>query len=247
MTTPDSGTWPYALVFLVRHGQAAVPDQDGRYFSNAPVPLTPAGEQQAGLAGELLGEAGVETIWASDLLRARQTAEIISAVTTAPVSYDSRLREVDCGRLDGSRVEDLERAHPAFLPWIATGYRQGFAASAHLDAGLVFPGGESVVTAAERAIPAFKQIAAASLGRRVAVVSHAWVTAAIICHVLQIPVDHYYRFGMANAGVSLVRTGADGRGMLDALNLSVPLRVLAGGALTPRERATHREGGRHGR
>lgn len=247
MTAPDSGAGPYALVFLVRHGQAAVPDQDGRYFSKAPVPLTRAGEQHAALAGELLREAGVETIWASDLLRARQTAEIISAATAAPVSYDLRLREVDCGHLDGSRVEDLEREHPAFLPWIASGYRQGFAASDHLDASLAFPGGESVVTAAERTIPAFRQISAASLGRRVAVVSHAWVSSAIICHVLRIPVDHYYRFGMANAGVSLVRAGADGRGMLDALNLSVPLEALAGGSLPPRERAAHREGGRSGR
>ena len=247
MTAPDSGAGPYALVFLVRHGQAAVPDQDGRYFSKAPVPLTRAGEQHAALAGELLREAGVESIWASDLLRARQTAEIISAVTAAPVSYDLRLREVDCGHLDGSRVEDLEREHPAFLPWIASGYRQGFAASDHLDASLAFPGGESVVTAAERTIPAFRQIAEASLGRRVAVVSHAWVSSAIICHVLQIPVDHYYRFGMANAGVSLIRAGADGSGMLDALNLSAPLEALAGGSVPLRERAAYREGDRSGR
>jgi len=247
MTAPDSGTGPCALVFLVRHGQAAVPDAEGRYFSKTPVPLTPAGEQHAALAGELLREAGVETIWASDLLRARQTAEIISAATAVPVAYDRRLREVDCGHLDGYRVEDLEREHPAFLPWIASGYRQGFAASDHLDAGLVFPGGESVVTAAERTIPAFQQISTASAGRCVAIVSHAWVTAAIICHVLRIPVDHYYRFGMANAGVSLVRAGADGRGMLDALNLSVPLQALAGGALPLRERAAHRKGGLSGR
>ncbi len=246
--TPASSAEACALVFLVRHGQAAVPDQDGRYFSKAPVPLTPAGEQRAAQAGQLLRKAGVETIWASDLLRARQTAEIISKVVGAPVRYDARLQEVDSGHLDGSSVDELEREHPGFLPWVASGYRQGFAeTSGHLEVSTAFPGGESVLDAAGRAIPAFQQISASSLGQCVAVVSHAWVTSAILCHVLGIPVDHYYRFGLANAGVSLVRVRADGRGMLDALNLCVPLGVLAGGSLPLQEPAAHNEGGRSGR
>ena len=236
-----------SLVFLVRHGQAAVPDQDGRYFSKTPVPLTKAGERQAAQAGELLRKAGAKTIWASDLLRARQTAEIISSIVGAPVSYDPRLQEVDSGHLDGSRFEELEREHPTFLPWVASGFRQGFVeASGHLQARTAFPGGESVLDAAARAIPAFQQISASSLGRCVAVISHAWVTSAILCHVLRIPVDHYHQFGLANAGVSLVRVQADGRGMLDALNLSVPLEALAGGALPLRQPANHDEGGRSG-
>lgn len=246
MTEPERPAGSYALVFLVRHGQAAVPDQDGRFFSNAPVPLTPAGVRHAALAGDLLAGAGIEAIWASDLLRAGQTAEIISAAAAVPVAYDARLREVDCGQLDGARIEDLKREHPEFLPWIASGFRQGFGHGArHLDAGMVFPGGESVRTAAERTIPAFREISAASLGRCVAVVSHAWVLSAVICHVLGMPAESYHRLGMANAGVSLVRVGADGRGMLDALNLSVPLGALAGGSL-PLPAATG-QGGHSGR
>lgn len=248
MTPADSRTGSCALVFLVRHGQAAVPDQDGRYFSKAPIPLTQAGEQHAARAGELLREAGVETVWASDLLRARPTAEILSDVTGVRVPYEARLQEVDCGRLDGSCLEDLEREHPAFPPWIGSGFQQDFArAVGHLDANTAFHGRESVIAAAEHAIPAFQQISAPSLGRCVAVVSHAWVSWAILCHVLQIPVDHYYQLVMANAGVALVRVGPDGCGMLDALNLSVPLGVLAVGSLPLLRRATHSEGGQSGR
>jgi 2,3-bisphosphoglycerate-dependent phosphoglycerate mutase len=234
-------------VFLVRHGQAAVPDQEGRYFSKTPVPLTQAGERQAAQAGELLRKAGAEIIWASDLLRARQTAEIISSIVGAPVTYDPGLREVDSGHLDGFRLEELEREHPTFLPWVASGFRQGFAeASGYLKARTAFPGGESVFNAATRAIPVFQRISASSLGRCAAVISHAWVTSAILCHVLRIPVDHYYQFGLANAGVSLVRVQADGRGMLDALNLSVPLEALAGGALPLRQPASHDESSQSG-
>lgn len=247
MTCPASRADACSLVFLVRHGQAAVPDQDGRYFSKTPVPLTQAGERQAAQAGELLRKAGAEVIWSSDLLRARQTAEIISGIVGAPVTYDPGLREVDSGHLDGSRFEELEREHPTFLPWVASGFRQGFAeASGYLQARTAFPGGESVFDAATRAIPAFQRISASSLGRCVAVISHAWVTSAILCHVLRIQVDHYYQFGLANAGVSLVRVQADGRGMLDALNLSVPLEALAGGALPLCQPASHDEGNQSG-
>lgn len=235
----------YLLAFLVRHGQAAVPDQEGRYFSKGPSPLTEVGERQASNVGTFLQGVGIDTIWASDLPRARQTAEIISDATELPARYDPRLQEVDCGELDGSRLADLEHDHPQFLPWIRAGFQQGFAADSnrHLDANLRFPGGESVADAANRSVAAFRDIAAAHVGGVVCVVSHAWVTASILCHVLTLPIEQYHRFGMPNAGVSLVRIGLDGRGMLDALNLSVPLAALAGGSLPLRERTTSIGGG----
>ena len=237
MTSASDGS--FMLAFLVRHGQASVPDQEGRYFSKGLVPLTETGERQAASVGELLRAADLDTIWASELLRARQTAEIISRVTGVPALYDKRLQEVDSGDLDGSSFAELERDHPEFLPWIGSGFKQGFSDSTgHLDSTLRFPGGESVEDAAARAIAAFQQIAAAHMSGCIAIVSHAWVTSSILCHVLGIPVTQYFRFGMANAGVSLVRVGPDGRGMLDALNVSVPLDALAGGSVPMRQPAT---------
>lgn len=233
----------FTVVFLVRHGQAAVPDRDGRYFSKAQVPLTDLGERQAREVARLLRAIRVDRIFASDLLRARQTAEIISRAIGVPVQYDAQLREVDSGDLDGSTVEALEEAHPDFLPWIRAGFGQGFASDDdHFDPSLRFPGGERVVDAAERAFAAFRRICRHHPGGCVAIVSHAWVTAAILCRVIGIPTSHYFRFGQANAGVSLVRVGHDGRGMLDGLNLAVPLPLLAGGSVPVRDEATARGG-----
>lgn len=228
----------FALIFLVRHGQAAVPDKDGRYFSKKPVPLTPEGERQAASAGELLRTVALDAIFSSDLLRAQQSAEIIASATEVAISRDERLREVDTGTLDGSSRRDLEEHNPRFLPWIDAGFRQGFAGSSgHLDANLPFPAGESVLDASVRAVAAFRDIAAEHLGGCVAVVSHAWVTATILCHVLGLPVTEYFRFGMVNAGVTLVRVGADGRGMIDALNLAAAPDLLAGGSVPSGDRA----------
>jgi broad specificity phosphatase PhoE len=229
MSTDDAVT----IVFLVRHGQAAVPDQDGRYFSKVPQsPLTEAGRSQAAGARRLLEQVRIDAVVSSDLLRARQTAEIISAGVGVAVEHDERLREVDTGDLDGSTVEDLRRAYPDFLPWIQAGFRQQFAAGAgHLDPSLCFPAGESVSEAGLRAVAGFQDICERHRGRCVVVVGHAWVNSTILCHVLGIPDEHYFRFGQANGGVSLVRVGEGGRGMLDGHNLAVPLDIVAGGSL----------------
>lgn len=235
MTAPHRD---FALIFLIRHGEAAVPDQDGRYFSKTPVPLTPEGEQQAARAADLLRTVALDAIWSSDLLRTRQTAEVIAGAADVAISWDERLQEVDTGKLDGSRRADLEQHYPRFLPWIDAGFKQGFAGSGgSLDANLRFPEGESVADGSVRAVAAFRDIAARHLGGCVAVVSHAWVTSTILCHVLGLPVTEYFRFGMVNAGVTLVRVGADGRGMIDAQNLAASPDVLAGGSVPRRDRA----------
>jgi len=237
--TMQSGAPDPALVVLVRHGQAAAPDRAGRYFSKAPVPLTEFGRHQAVQVGGFLQHLQVDALYASDLLRARQTAEIISTAVGMPVRYDDRLREVDTGDLDGSTIEELQRAYPAFLPWVQAGFRQGFASNVnHFEVTLRFPGGECVLEAAERAVSAFRGICERHSGSCVAIVSHAWVSSSILCHVMDIPVDHYFRFGQVNAGISILRAGRDGRGMLDGLNLSAPLELLAGGSLPLLDRAT---------
>jgi broad specificity phosphatase PhoE len=87
---------------------------------------------------------------------------------------------------------------------------------------------------ARRAIPAFLEICAAPAGKVTVIVSHAWVISVILCHVLGLEPERYYRFGMPNAGVVLVRVGRDGRGMLDASSWQTPLERLAGSSLPVR-------------
>lgn len=224
------------IVALIRHGQAAAPDPEGRFLSKGPVGLTAVGEQQSVHVGKLLRGLRIAAIHASDLLRARQTAEIIARTIDLPVEYDDQLREVDCGNLDGSTVEELERSNPAFLPWVRAGFEQGFASNAdHLDPTLRFPGGESITDMAERAVAALRRICERHRGRCVVIVSHAWVTSVILCHVMDVPVSRYFRFGQPNAGLSVVRVAPDGRGMLDGLNIAASFDIVAGGSLPVRD------------
>jgi broad specificity phosphatase PhoE len=74
-----------ATVYLVQHG-------DKERTSGDPG-LTPAGRHQAELAGRRLRQAGLRGLYASPLRRARETADLIAAVTGLPARIDARLRE----------------------------------------------------------------------------------------------------------------------------------------------------------
>jgi broad specificity phosphatase PhoE len=95
----------------------------------------------------------VDVVLCSDLARALETARIGFAGTRVPVLLDWRLRELDYGELNGSRVElvELERRHRIDTP---------------------FPGGESYREATRRVAEALDDILIDHCGRRVLLIGH---------------------------------------------------------------------------
>lgn len=95
---------------LVRHGITAW-NKEGRAQGQSDNPLDEEGlEQAAAVAGRLAGERW-DALYASDLQRARQTAEAIVAKTgLTEIYYDSRLRELSGGKIEGlTMAERIER------------------------------------------------------------------------------------------------------------------------------------------
>ena len=103
-------------LLLVRHGESTWNAQS-RWQGQADPPLSPFGEQQAEDAVVRLAEiATVTGVWASDLIRARRTAEIIAArVGVAEVRPEPRLRERDVGAWSGLTREEIEERWPGYL------------------------------------------------------------------------------------------------------------------------------------
>lgn len=80
-------------VWLIRHGDA----YSGMAALERGVldpPLSPVGVAQARRLGRRLAGVPLDAVWASDLLRARQTAELLAAGRDLEVTVDPRLREV---------------------------------------------------------------------------------------------------------------------------------------------------------
>ncbi len=88
-------------LYFVRHGESEA--NLLKEFSNRPGkhPLTEKGRRQAAaLAGKLRG-ASIEMVYASPVLRALQTAEVLSHELGIPYRVEDDLREFDVGILEG--------------------------------------------------------------------------------------------------------------------------------------------------
>ncbi len=71
-------------------------------------PLTAAGRKEVELAAKKLSKKNITAIYSSDLLRTRQTAEIIAKILGVEVIYDQRIREMDCGDFNGQLDSKLQ-------------------------------------------------------------------------------------------------------------------------------------------
>jgi len=74
------------MIYLIRHGETTK-GQKGN------VPLNENGIMQAHALGKDFARLGASQIYSSDVLRARQTTEIVLGYANLPVTYDERLRE----------------------------------------------------------------------------------------------------------------------------------------------------------
>lgn len=92
-------------LFLVRH--AAV-DTQGRYWGASDLPLSPAGRAQLPALARAFADVQLGIVYASDLLRARNTAAAISK----DVELDTRLREIDFGLCEGRTFNEIAARWP---------------------------------------------------------------------------------------------------------------------------------------
>ena len=103
-----------ATVLLVRHGETMWNRRD-RVQGWAPTRLTDRGREQAAALGSFLAaEYDVDRLHASDLPRARETAEQVTRSTGLGVTPESAWRERDFGHLQGLTKATLDERHPRF-------------------------------------------------------------------------------------------------------------------------------------
>lgn len=96
------------IVYFVRHGEVENPEKI-KYGRLPGFPLTKLGRLESERIGRKLIRKGVEVIFASPLLRTRETAEIIGRELKLPVFYDDRLLEHDHGKYTGVKIEEYKK------------------------------------------------------------------------------------------------------------------------------------------
>ena len=95
-------------LLLVRHGETDW-NAEGRLQGHTDRPLNDYGRRQAAVLAEELAAREIAAIYASDLARARETAEIVAARFDLPVALDVDLREKNWGSWEGLTPSERDR------------------------------------------------------------------------------------------------------------------------------------------
>ena len=95
--------------YILRHGYSLRNHQKlvSSWPEVKPLPLTEKGERQVKLAARKLKKEKIDLIFSSDILRTRQTAEIMAKELGAEIEYDLRLRDINLGDFNGKPTAEF--------------------------------------------------------------------------------------------------------------------------------------------
>jgi 2,3-bisphosphoglycerate-dependent phosphoglycerate mutase len=95
--------------YLFRHGQTDW-NKQRRIQGHTDIPLNDQGRQEAAMLADKLCNIEFDCIYSSDLMRAKETAEIVIAKRQIPLIVTSQLRETHMGQAEGLSVDEaIER------------------------------------------------------------------------------------------------------------------------------------------
>ncbi len=180
-------------VYLIRHTEFVVFDDQKRFSGQADPPLSSSGIEHAHRLADRLRQVHFDSVHSSDLQRCLQTAEVIARASGVPVRPDIRLREIDTGLWEGLTFEGAKTQYPfeySERERDLVGYR--------------FPGGESFRDLHERVFPAFAQIVDEG-GESILVVGHRGVNRVLLCDFLGLPLESLFSIEQDYGCVNLVR------------------------------------------
>ncbi|MEW6243346.1 MAG: histidine phosphatase family protein [Bacillota bacterium] len=192
------------LIHIVRHGETSY-NRQGRFQGQLDVPLSAEGLRQAEKLAQRLAPDRIDTVFSSDLMRARVTAIRIAEATGAKIITDPRLRELDVSRWSGLTLHEVQEQFPQDLvEW----KRKPLDISPH--------GGETIVGMAER-IRAFIAEHSWEGNATYVIVTHGHAIKVLLCLILGMDLSLKDRFWADNASLTTVWVN-DGTARLMLLN-----------------------------
>ncbi len=161
--TPFQSDPKQANLFLVRHTNTRL-DNENRTHGWIDEGLAKNGQDDAETIARMFAPVALDKLYTSDLLRARQTASMISAVTGTPMEPTPLLRPINMGHFSGMKQADAHKAmEPFFEAW-------------KKNPNVKIPGGESLADLKGRHSEFIKQMMAngdLEPGKNIGVVGHS--------------------------------------------------------------------------
>ena len=190
-------------LLLIRHGETDM-NRELRFQGQVNVGLNSIGHEQARrLAARMAGQQA-DAVYASDLLRAQQTARPIASELALQPVPETGLREQSFGRVDGMRVDDIKAQHPeAWEGWL------------RFEEHYAMPEGESTHQFHNRVMEAVYRLVAAHPDGKVVVVTHGGVLDMIYRTARSLGLNGPRQSDIPNAGLNRIRVRGEAIDILD--------------------------------
>jgi probable phosphoglycerate mutase len=181
-------------LIVIRHGETDW-NRQHRFQGQIDVPLNAAGQAQARRLAERLADEAFDVVVASDLARARMTAEAATSARGLPMRTEPLWREQAFGVLEGLDVPTIVKSHPElWAQWIRH------------DADYALPGGgESVRNFHARVWRAVQALAEQHAGDRIAVFTHGGVLDMLWRGAQGLPLSGPRACEIPNTGINRLR------------------------------------------
>jgi 2,3-bisphosphoglycerate-dependent phosphoglycerate mutase len=196
---PPPTTPALPVVWIARHGETSW-NCEGRIQGHHDVPLNERGVEQARALAERFRRSPPARIVSSDLLRAMQTAQIISAACGVPITTEPGFREQHLGDWQGITFDEARRRDPDLA--------RRFAAR-DPDVRPPGDGAETRAEVSERRWAAFHRHATQGSASPLLVVAHGGVVQALVYRVFGLAVSAPRRLLVPNASVTTLTAKGD--------------------------------------
>ena len=166
-------------IYLIRHGR------QNSTLCNVDVPLAEEGKKQAELLGPRLAGYGIQKIYHSTLIRARETAQILNEFLQIPIQELPFIQEVDFGGFTGKTEEEISEVYGEYKKQRST----------HKE-DIPYPdGGECGQDVVERAMPVIRKICSEP-DEVTAVVTHGGVIRSLCACITGTEQRHKLKYGI---------------------------------------------------
>lgn len=165
----------YCSFYIVRHGQTEW-NVKRLLQGHTDIPLTEKGKKEARQLAKKFRRINFDAVFSSDLLRAKQTAEIIALERKIAVRTTQALRERSFGRFEGINWREDKKYQKLIKDFLRLPKEEKFKKSPH-------PEIETDERLISRFITFIREIAVAYPGGNVLVVTHGGVMRAFLLHL----------------------------------------------------------------
>lgn len=180
-------------LILVRHGQTEW-NAGGRYQGQSDVALSALGRKQASILAENFPSKRLDAVYASDLERARETAECVAQKFGVSVQLEKAFRELSFGDWEGLTYREISSRWPKEAEKLFTAPDE-----------LKIPHGESFQMLQKRALERINELHEAHNGQTVAVFAHGAINKTILAGLMHIPLHYLWSLRQDNTAVNILR------------------------------------------